>query len=479
MKSRFGFRNLALLSGCCVGLGWLAFASSGMSVASDTPTPVPSGATVLSQQAVAPDPALPANNPDKFAWTLFLLVNQKAKQQVPINGKPGSPMTNNAVWETWPDDPWTFPKLPDPANPPKWPAGAEVGKKLRKSPSTSAIHGRRVVKAATPAPATPPDEEGADVGKLSPGGVNAADGNGVGEEVRRNKPTFDYIIKNNLWYTQGIAAFFAKASANVNDPAQFAANSVNFPIEAIEVKGNWILITEEQKPKFHWNYNASGQLCGLVAMHISSKALPNWFWSTFEHEDNPGIGDYIGIHDSFGANPAHTPSATTALNTLYPPTQVTPQLADLFTKSGFTGEWGDAFKHYKLKGSQIDFTDSAGRPLMLGNSVTEAGFMPTASCITCHSRAAVNSSGASAFPIFGEKQALPLVNIPQQGSVTNQGSTFITYNGEPDPNWYFRFNDNQVNNPNGSTTLLGTTLLNMQADFVWAIPFKAHPVPGK
>jgi hypothetical protein len=143
---------------------------------------------------------------------------------------------------------------------------------------------------------------------------------------------------------------------------------------------------------------------------------------------------------------------------------VTPALEKLFQEGGLTGEWGEALKHYKLKGSQIDFTDAAGRPLLLGNSVTEAGFVPTASCITCHSRAAFTAAGASSFPIFGEKQTLPLVGLPQQGSEGSQGSTSITYNGTPDPNWYFQF-----------TGANGTTLVNLQADFVWAIPFKAKP----
>src|SRR5437016_4737972 len=65
--------------------------------------------------------AVPLNQPDRYAWDLFVQVNQKAPPafQHPINN--GSATTNSAVWETWPDDPWTFPANPDPANPPKWP----------------------------------------------------------------------------------------------------------------------------------------------------------------------------------------------------------------------------------------------------------------------------------------------------------------------------------------------------------------------
>ncbi|MCH8874436.1 hypothetical protein IH824_17020 [candidate division KSB1 bacterium] len=101
---------------------------------------------------------------------------------------------------------------------------------------------------------------------------------------------------------------------------------------------------------------------------------------------------------------------------------------------------------------------------MLGNSVTEEGFVPTASCMTCHARAAVNGQGLNAFPFFGNKKTLPLEQIPQIGSSTE---TLVTYNGSPDPNWFYTF------------TNRGGELVNLQTDFVWAIPFKAHPANPK
>ena len=148
------------------------------------------------------------------------------------------------------------------------------------------------------------------IGKLTPGGFSAPDGNGVGEEVHRNKVTFDYIVENGLWYREGIAAFFDKAAKAVGDDVDFASKTVNLPRASIEVKANWIVIDEKDKPKFHWNYNGEGQLLGLVAMHIISKDLPNWFWCTFEHVDNPGRGDFIGIHDSVFGEQALLPLIT-------------------------------------------------------------------------------------------------------------------------------------------------------------------------
>ena len=66
------------------------------------------------------------------------------------------------------------------------------------------------------------------IGKL-PGGFSVPDGNGVGEEVHRNKVTFDYIVANGLWYSEGIAAFFEKAATAIKDDVDFASRAVNLP----------------------------------------------------------------------------------------------------------------------------------------------------------------------------------------------------------------------------------------------------------
>ena len=107
------------------------------------------------------------------------------------------------------------------------------------------------------------------------------------------------------------------------------------------------------------------------------------------------------------------------------------------------------FRNYRLKGSQIDFTDSMGEPTLLGNSVTEYGFVPTASCITCHCRAGVDWNGQKPanLRIFGEKLS---------------GQTF---NGALDPELFYDRND-------------PARRYMMQVDFIWAIPFRAQPIGG-
>src|SRR5256885_12110082 len=54
-----------------------------------------------------------------------------------------------------------------------------------------------------------------------------------------------------------------------------------------------------------------------------------------------------------------------------------------------------------------EFVTTTGLPTQLGNSITEQGFVPTSSCITCHARAAADSTGADAFPIAGFMPFLP------------------------------------------------------------------------
>src|SRR5205085_9407591 len=112
-------------------------------------------------------------------------------------------------------------------------------------------------------------------------------------------------------------------------------------------------------------YDASGKLYGLVALHITSKVLPNWFWATFEWVDNKGRSDYLGSRDAFGVtydnpkDPSFQPP-NPETGKVYPPGKVTKNLLDLFKAGGFDSAWAQEWQNYRLKGSQVDFTDSTG-----------------------------------------------------------------------------------------------------------------------
>ena len=139
---------------------------------------------------------------------------------------------------------------------------------------------------------------------------------------------------------------------------------------------------------------------------------------------------------------------------IYPPGKVTDALLKLFSDAGLAEEWTAEWTNYRLKGSQVDFADATGVPILLGNSVTEAGFVPSASCITCHARATINAQGVlspqagfKSTPLSPVLPGLAGVSVP----VPNE-----SYNGYPKPSWFWQITDAQA------------TLQNLQVDFVWS-----------
>jgi len=116
----------------------------------------------------------------------------------------------------------------------------------------------------------------------------------------------------------------------------------------------------------------------------------------------------------------------------------------------------------------------------MGNSITEQGFVPTSSCITCHSRAAANSGGQSAFPPAGfQPQLFPSVQTLQQAPSTPLptafeivGNPIQSYNGTPDFNWFWDYPGIDSN----FDQLYLPKLKNLQVDFVWAIPINVQPL---
>ncbi len=278
---------------------------------------------------------LAIHQPDLLAWRLFIEINRPAN-----NG------TNDVLWETWASDQETFPAQPSSTLPPPWPGMRSRMKVLRepvKLTKLKLLQGQK----------TP---------EIAP--------NGNSEEVRRNKVTFDFIMANKLWYLQGLTGAFA------------AGKPIDFPTMSIEIKARWKPITEADKPRFHWNVDQGGGLFGLTALHISSKTLPNWFWATFEHVDNPDRGKVLGCQDSFGVTPPATCDG-----------HVSDALKKLFAEAKFGSQW----QNYRLDGTQTDFLDSTGRPLRMGNSIIEDGLVAQSSCINCHAMARVDANSVGGF----------------------------------------------------------------------------------
>ena len=378
-----------------------------------------------------PDPNPDMNEPDMSNWEIFISINKAAPSQHPVG--PAHVNTNDAIWETWADDALTFPSSPDPTHPPQWPASAtSFPLKHLVLPFQNVIRRQLLLRKPIQLNVLRKPIEAAELFKINPHQPPAGMTpeileiqSGGGEEVRRNKDDFQFIVDNKLFYTQGLRDAFA------------AGKPIVFPLPSIEVKARWVPITDAQKSQYHWNYDSNGNLFGLVALHIMTKHLGNWTWATWEWVGNAGRCDYIGCHDEFGVTPADV-APQTPLNGSYPPGTLTSALLAKFTAAGLSAEW----KNYRLKGSQTLFTDTTGRATLLGNSVTEAGFVQSSSCITCHGIASVDSNGH--------------IN-PTFGFAPSGGSS----NGPLLPSMFWN----------------GTTLRYMPVDFVWAFA-NAQPAPG-
>jgi hypothetical protein len=328
------------------------------------------------------------NNPDRVSWQLFVQVTAPA----------ATPGNNNVLFETWASDDDTF------TTSPVWPSTAPVAKLKAPALLRFAALGRVPKVRAVPIPA----------------GAN------VGEEVRRNKAAFDFIVGHNLHTRAGLRQAFA------------ANQVIAFGADAIEVKANWVRANSVNASLYHVNTASNGQKYALVSLHIISKLIPNWTWATFEHINNPGRCDYIGCRDNFGATNSFVAPMTPA-GGQYSACNKVQALNDMFA----AGNLEPAFQNYCLKGSQVDFTSTTGLPTLLGNSVTENGFASSSSCLTCHSRASVDSDGDDA-----------------------QGAGFLpngqSPNGAPRAVWFW----NAPGSPDQS-------LKAFQTDFVWSIPLLA------
>jgi hypothetical protein len=362
------------------------------------------------------------NAPDRVSWCLFLYVN--------ANASTGG--NNDALFETWASDNDTFQTNP------VWPAPGSQPMSLRR-PILQHL-------AQRPQGALTPFVLPFSSTQCTPGQLC------VGEEVRRNRSTFDFIKDNKLYTREGLKAY---------------PKMISFPADSIEVKANWVPVSQLGQflansgspvdPRlYHVNSTSeNGQQVqyALVSFHIISKMVPNWTWATFEHMNNPGRCDVLGCYDTFGSTPSsmapHTPDNA---GKQYPNCTKSPALTALFA----AGKIDPAFTNYCLKGTQIDFTDAQGVVTRLGNSVTEQGFLDSASCISCHGRAAYSfvSGGWSANRVF------------------TFNSTPIGPTGPLDPGQFWLYPEKDPMRPQDAAIF-------RPADFVWSLPFCALDAAGK
>ncbi|CAN0549011.1 unnamed protein product, partial [Laminaria digitata] len=207
----------------------------------------------------------------------------------------------------------------------------------------------------------------------------------------------------------------------------------------------------------------------LASITGSSKALPEWHWYAFEHVNNLGRCDFTGCNDSFGFTTTVTikaalqpdpkkPIMTTfesnfitphtrdddlkddlaifELGKRYPTGKMTDGLAALFAGGGVgigaaardvehPSITDPAWKSYRLKGTQTRFYNRDGYPTLVGASITEGGFVNTASCMSCHVQASVNAKGENGVPGVGSTGRLNLFGLGTVVSGAPENSDFF------------------------------------------------------
>lgn len=313
---------------------------------------------------------------DEASWHIFVTMVAPAKGA-----------GHNVEYETWASDDDVYGATPH------WPAPRD-GKRLTRSLGGGASHPRAVLpQMAAPSQCAKPADGAA-------GNFPATAC--IGEEVRHDRDTYDYLTQNGLNTTKGLIAAYASHKI------------VALPFGATIAKADWVPVTDiiKWQPAYKdaaavrrafytnsANLNGKTEEFALVGISVQSKTTPDWLWFTVEHRSNPGRCDVIGCHDAFGARAANVAPAA-APNSDYGACEKSPALFALFKSAHLAPVWNN----YCLKGTQTKYVTAQGAPTKLGNSVIERmnhGIpIPQISCITCHSYAAFDKNGAPATAIM-------------------------------------------------------------------------------
>jgi len=382
---------------------------------------------------VVPSRADAVDWPSKHAWELFIALNHPAideniERGVADCSKPiGTPGTT-AVWETW-RNASTEVYLADGAEPPDW---SDTSLPDAKPGTVPEIHTFELATAADrKRQLSFHDSASRFHPAFSPEDGVFRDVGGFGE-TRMNRSAYEFIRRQCLYSADGQKRY-AKAIEDGKKPP------VSFPPDAIEVKAAWLDFEKEKTPtdkqRTYYSAEYEGKKYGLVALHIITKDIPNWFWASFHHVDAPE--NKFESPDTFGR----------------------PTILD-----------GTVWQNYRLGGTQVDFVSPTGSATILSDHYVEFGFQRS-SCITCHATAAISSSGRR---MPGQPLALCAMNgtvpaldldLPACKKLIGEYSYFpnsdrlIVERGVPDPHWF---------ETNGKTVFI-------QTDFVWSIPFRGQP----
>lgn len=323
------------------------------------------------------------NQTDCYAWDLFIALNWPGKQDEPWLPDPtkeiGDP--GAVVWEDWKTTSEVY--LPQGAQPQPWGTEKQVPPEVLEKAEEMEL---------------PLDEPFQNIGLIQQvsGLVFKSNEDDQGKPIRyelaMNESTFDYIFGHNPYktglYNINGQETVAKSCKEKSDTS--AWDCIKFNWNAKEIKTSWLWL-DETNPNYedinntyitsnayYQEIDNNGQpvlddqgkpvyqvsRAALTGMHITSKALPQWAWTTFENVNN---AKYTTSIIELGI-----PAAAQAVNE-----QIRPLLQEKGTK----------YANYQLVGTQIDFN----QPTLLANSQIESDFQHDSSCITCHAFASISS----------------------------------------------------------------------------------------
>lgn len=375
--------------------------------------------------------------PSKHAWNLFISLNHPALSKTIARGVPdcskpfGTPGTTS-VWETW-RNARSEVYLSNGAEPPLWDDTTLPDEKPGQVPALPRMAG-------APGPLFSPVD----------GIFHGAGGFG---ETRMNRSTYEFVRNQCLFSVEGQQRYAAAVQAGKKPIIQF-------PSDSIEAKAAWRDFDDKDDPvpvekrSSYYTAEFQGKKFGLVALHILTKDLTNWFWATFHHKDDKA--DAFNTPDTYG-----------------PPAQVA----------------GTVWENYRLGGAQTDFTLPTGEATILSDHYIEATFLRS-SCMTCHATASISRVIVTPPPPGrpftsmpnGEGQTKSICalspyltgdDLKQCKAVLGEDAykpgtgTLLVERGVPDFRWFQK---------DGNAFYL-------QTDFVWSIPFRgrseAAPPPAR
>jgi hypothetical protein len=324
------------------------------------------------------DSAAAAGRSDEYAWRLFVALNW------PANGDTRAPdrsarfgADRPVVWESWMSAGSVF--LDGGTDPGPWLPRRAVQERNERRFETPSAQQQRNLRHVVAGVMVPLEDPIGSARRLT--------------EIRLNRISYEFIRAHQLYNIEG-------------QLCAYAAGGVAFPFGAKQVKAKWRPIAVAERARYHSMEvtlaDGTQRLYGLTGLHIASKDLQHWFWTTFEHVDNPSLADNEGwqlaSRDHFACG-SERPDCNRA------PANI--------------GLEGTVWQYYRLRGVLTQYTDEHGEPERLANSELESGIQASASCITCHSRATIGVAAGAPVHLAVFDTRAPDESRPRRGFIGN------------------------------------------------------------